>query len=185
MGRDKAFLPWRSGTLLSHALDVTRSIVTNVSIVGDKGKFADFAPVIEDCYRGRGPLGGIHSALAGSSAAFNLMLAVDLPFVEGNFLQYLVSEARQTQAAVTVPRIGGRWQPLCAIYRQSFLPVAEKALQERKNKIDPLFAEVEARVLEAEELFRAGFSGRIFRNLNTPQDWKDAEQEVADGKEGS
>jgi molybdopterin-guanine dinucleotide biosynthesis protein A len=36
-----------------------------------------------------------------------------------------------------------------------------------RNKIDPLFHASETRVIDEEELDRAGFSSSIFRNLNT------------------
>lgn len=75
---------------------------------------------------------------------------------------------------VTVPQIAGRFQPLCAIYRRDFRNLAEDALRNGKNKIDPLFAKVEPQIIGEEELIRSGFSSAIFRNLNTPADFKDA-----------
>jgi molybdopterin-guanine dinucleotide biosynthesis protein A len=130
--------------------------------------------VVEDLYPNRGPLGGIHSALTSSTAEFNLVLAVDLPFLEPRFLKYLVSTARQSQTTVTVPRTAGGLQPLCAVYRRSFAKLAEQALRAGRNKIDPLFAPVETRVLEEDEMKRAGFATEMFRNLNTPEDWEQA-----------
>ena len=40
---------------------------------------------------------------------------------------------------VTVPRAAGNWQPLCAIYRTPFADIAETALHQGRNKIDPLY----------------------------------------------
>jgi molybdopterin-guanine dinucleotide biosynthesis protein A len=62
------------------------------------------------------------------------------------------------------------FQPLCAIYRRSFAVLAEEALRAGKYKIDALFAVVTTRVIEEEELRAAGFSPRLFANLNTPED---------------
>ncbi len=170
MGRDKAFVEYEDGTLLVRALDLGRSVASGVWIVGSKEKFAEFAPVVEDVFRDCGPLGGIHAALQASLTDFNLMLAVDTPFVSSAFLQYLVSQARMARdAAVIVPRAGGRRQPLCAIYRREFASVAENALRAGQNRIDRLFDQVQTRVIEQEELERAGFSPAIFRNLNTPE----------------
>jgi molybdenum cofactor guanylyltransferase len=75
---------------------------------------------------------------------------------------------------VTVPRAGGGLQPLCAVYRRAFADVAERSLREGRNKIDRLFDEVETRVVGEEELSQAGFSGEMFRNLNTPEEWEEA-----------
>ena len=125
-------------------------------------------------YRDRGPLGGIHAALASSAAELNLILAVDVPFVSRDFLQYLLKRARESEAIVTVPRAARGLQPLCGVYRRSFVEVAEQALREGRNKIDELFRLVETRVVEEHELAEAGFSVEMFQNLNTPEEWETA-----------
>lgn len=176
MGADKALLQLEGRTLLARALEVARTGAVEVRIVGDPAKFASFGRVIADVYPERGPLGGIHAALNSTSTELNLMLAVDLPFVEARFLEYLISQARATGAVVTVPRAGGGFQPLCAVYRREFAGIAERSLRAGRNKIDPLFAQVETRVLEEAELSRLGFSAEMFRNLNTPEDLERAHQ---------
>ena len=75
---------------------------------------------------------------------------------------------------VTVARAGGRLQPLCAIYRREFADRAEEALKAGHYKIDALFATLSTRILDEEELETAGFSSRLFRNLNTREDLAEA-----------
>jgi molybdenum cofactor guanylyltransferase len=169
MGMDKAFVEYEGRTLLMRTLDLARSVATEVWIVGSNEKFAGLAPVLEDIFHDCGPLGGIHAALRASPTELNLMLAVDTPFVSLAFLQYLISQARSApEAAAIVPRTGGTWQPLCAIYRLEFAGVAENALRAGENRIDRLFDVVPIRVIEQQELEGAGFSPAIFHNLNTP-----------------
>jgi molybdenum cofactor guanylyltransferase len=171
MGTDKAFVQWDGRTLMARALDLARSVTDEVRILGSREKFSKFAPVVEDEFRDCGPLGGIHAALRASRTELNLILAVDMPFSSLSFLHYLISQARSaTEAAVVVPRAGGHWQPLCAIYREEFAVAAERALRSGQNRIDPLFAVVPTRVIGEEELEGAGFSVSIFRNLNTPEE---------------
>ena len=175
MGSDKAFLDFAGRTLLARSLDLARTVSADVRIVGHPEKFSAFAPVVPDIYPARGPLGGIHAALSVSSTDFNLILAVDLPFIELSFLQYLITVAESTDAVVTVPSAAGHLHPLCAVYRKSFLPVAERALAENRNKLDALFSEVPVRIISEAELSAAGFDTRMFRNLNTPEDWQQAQ----------
>jgi len=171
MGTDKAFVDYDGRTLLARALDLAGSVTSDVRIVGNTEKFAPFAPVVEDVFRDRGPLGGIHAALRASLTELNVMLAVDTPFVSRAFLQYLISQSRAVPGAtVVVPRGGGGWQPLCAIYRREFAGAAETALLAGRNRIDPLFNVVRTRMIEEQELEDAGFSPAIFRNLNTPEE---------------
>ena len=139
MGADKAFVVLDGRTLLARALESARGVTADVRIVGDPAKFAEFAPVVEDVFRECGPLGGIHAALRASAAELNLMLAVDVPFVSAGLVEFLIARARGSAALVTVARAGGRWQPLCAVYRREFADAAEKALQQGRYKIDALF----------------------------------------------
>ncbi|MBZ5680172.1 MAG: molybdenum cofactor guanylyltransferase [Acidobacteriia bacterium] len=170
MGTDKAFVAFDGRSLLARALDLARSVTPDVYIVGDSAKFSAFAPVVEDLYRDCGPLAGIHAALRTSTKELNLILAVDVPFVSLALLHYLIRRAQDSSAAVTVPRAGGGWQPLCAVYRREFADAAQSALQRGDYKIDALFDTVKVQVIEEEELTGAGFSPRIFRNLNTKEE---------------
>src|SRR2546423_9692166 len=174
MGKDKAFLEFKGRILLARALELAAAAGQEVRIVGDSRKFAAFGRVVEDIYREHGPLAGIHAALESSATDLNLMLAVDLPFVQPNFLKYLITVAKETPALVTVPNAGDGLQPLCAVYRREFAKVAEQSLARGENKIDPLFAEVESRLLGPEELSQMGFFIQMFRNLNTPKEFERA-----------
>src|SRR5258708_31138321 len=180
MGTDKAFLEYQGRTLLARVLDLASSVASEVRIVGSREKFGDFAPVVEDVFRDCGPLGGIHAALLTSATELNVILAVDTPRISTIFLKYLIRQARAApDAAVVVPRAGGGWQPLCAVYRPEFAEAAENALRAGWNRIDPLFGAVRTRVVEESELKAAHFPIGIFCNLNTPEEWE--EQERADG----
>ena len=174
MGTDKAFLLLEGQTLVERALELARSLTEDVRIVGARDKFAAFAPVVEDQYAERGPLGGIHAALSSTSSDFNLMLAVDLPFLQARFLHYLADEARAANAVVTVPKAAGGLQPLCAVYRREFGLVAEQALRAGRNKIDTLFGRVAVRIIEEGELVRFAFPATMFDNLNTREEWEQA-----------
>jgi molybdopterin-guanine dinucleotide biosynthesis protein A len=170
MGTEKAFVNLNGQTLLQRALELVRPIGQTVWILGSREKFGSYGTVIEDEFPNHGPLGGIHAALRASDQELNLILAVDMPFVENRFLAYLAKSAKDTAAVVTAPRAEGRWQPLCAVYRPEFAILAEQALKADKNKIDPLFSQVAVRAIDDTELRGKGFAPEMFRNLNTPEE---------------
>ncbi len=180
MGTDKAFVTLGDSnldgrTLLARALDLGRSVSAEVRTVGDPTKFAAFAPTVEDVFRNCGPLGGIHAALRSSQTDLNLILAVDVPFVSPALLLYLIDRARtNASATVTIAHAGGGYQPLCAVYRRAFAEAAEKALQEGHYKIGALFAAPTTQTITERELESAGFSPKMFRNLNTPTELAEA-----------
>jgi molybdenum cofactor guanylyltransferase len=170
MGTDKAFISLDGHTLLARALTSIRAVISDVRIVGDRRKFSALAPVVEDTFRGCGPLGGIHAALRSSETDLNFFLAVDIAFISPALIHFLIDCATASSSLVTVPRAGNGLQPLCAIYRREFAAVAEKALNEGCYKIDVLFDPASTQIISEEQLKAAGFPSSMFRNLNTPQD---------------
>jgi molybdenum cofactor guanylyltransferase len=177
MRQDKAFLQLAGRPLIANAVELARAVCDTVKIVGEPARFGKWGEVVPDVYAGRGPLGGIHAALMSSNTNLNLILGVDLPFLERRFLSYTISAARSTDAVVTVPTAGGHLQTLCAIYHKAFTPVAERALRQGRNKIDALFREISVRILYEQEIEEAGFPASMFRNLNTPEEWESAKRE--------
>jgi molybdenum cofactor guanylyltransferase len=177
MGSNKSFLVLAGQTLLARALELVRAITPDVRLVGEPTTLSSFGSVISDIFPARGPLGGIHSALASSSSDWNLVVGVDLPFLEARFLTYLVTQAQTTEAVVTLARIGDRFQPLCAVYHKAFLAPAEAALVAGRNRIDALFSEIPLRIIDDNELISRGYNRSMFANLNTPADWEWAQRE--------
>jgi molybdopterin-guanine dinucleotide biosynthesis protein A len=180
MGREKAMLELGGRTLLERALELALTVAAEAMVVGSRGEFERYGRVLEDVYPEQGPLGGIHAALWASPTDLNLILAVDTPFLEARFLEFLVAQARESGAVVTLPRTADGFHPLAAVYRRAFREVAEQALAEGRNKIDALFAEVEIRVLEEAELRQLAFAPAIFENLNTQEDLERARRRLGE-----
>jgi len=179
MGTDKAFLEISGRSLLTNALELARSVTGEIKIVGNPAKFSAYGTVVQDLYRDRGPLGGIHAALKVSDTELNLIIGVDLPLLDKRFLKRLLDIAEKCDSQVTVPSVNGHYEPLCGVYRRTFAVVADAALAANRNKIDALFPEVSIRVISDDELIACGFSSVMFRNVNTPEDWKEAQEEFA------
>jgi molybdopterin-guanine dinucleotide biosynthesis protein A len=179
MGSDKALLELAGKPLIANAVALARSVTNCVAVVGDPETFSAFGTVIPDMFPGRGPLAGIHAALAFTTADWNLMLAVDLPLLQPLFLKFMLAEAQSCGATVTVPLANGHYQTLCAVYHKRFAEAAERALKAGRNKIDALFSDLPLRVVSEEEIVTKGFELGMFRNVNTPADWERAKADLA------
>ena len=179
MGTDKAFLQLSALSLLENALVLLRGICDDVCIIGSPPKFSSFGKAVSDIYEVRGPLGGIHAALSVSDAELNLILAVDLPFVDERFLRHLIKASGESSAMVTLARLNGRYEPLCAVYRKQFGALAEAALAAGRNKIDALFSQTAMRTIEDAEFAANNFLPAMFRNVNTPEEWECAKSEFS------
>jgi molybdenum cofactor guanylyltransferase len=170
MGQDKATLELNGRTLLEHALAAMRAVCREVAVLGRYERYGALAPTYEDIFPGCGPLGGIHAALSNSQTEFNLIIAVDTPFLAPGFLSYLAERAVTSGAVVTAPEIDDYPQPLCTVYSLDFLPIAEKAIKAGNYKITPLFPRNQTLVIKESELRRFAFAADMFENLNTPED---------------
>lgn len=176
MGTDKAAIALNGRTLLERAIATMREVTSEVFILGSKRLYGSLGAVVEDIFPDCGPLGGIHAALTHSKTLFNLIMAVDTPFISAGLLRYMTERAAESGAMVTTLEINGYTQPLCAVYSREFLAVAEAALRSGSYKIAPLFARDRTVTIGAEELARFAFTPEMLDNLNTPQDLERARQ---------
>ena len=166
MGSDKALLPFKGATLVQHVAAQVYQSVGNVILVGDPERYSYLSyPVIADIYPARGPLSGIHAALAASPAEWNLIVACDMPEVTAAFLTRILERAEAGEAHAVIPAgPSGLPEPLCAAYSRRALDVITHALERDIRKVmDGLIG------LEI-DLWRIPDS-RQFHNLNTPGEW--------------
>jgi molybdopterin-guanine dinucleotide biosynthesis protein A len=119
---------------------------------------------------GSGPLAALAAggeALAVRDAATRfLVLAVDLPFVDGAILEHVRDHA---VAGVVVPRVAGRAQPLCARYTAAALATARTLLADGARSMKALLDAVPVTWLDDEELRRVA-SPDALADVDTPDD---------------
>lgn len=172
MGTDKALLPCGNRNLLELALDKAKAVSPKPIIVGPGERYSRYADVIEDQFSGCGPLGGIHAALCATQTDLNLVLSVDMPFMSAAFLRWLVQVAESGKQLAVVPDAQGKLQPLCAAYRRPARCMIEQTLKMGDYKIGHIFPLLPTRYISEGELRAAGFSPDIFRNVNTPAEYR-------------
>jgi molybdopterin-guanine dinucleotide biosynthesis protein A len=173
MGTDKAFVKLNGRMLIDHALRRLKPLQCDIFVVGPKSKLNAFGRVVEDRYAEAGPLAGIHAALERSDTELCLITAVDIPLVPASLLERLVQVAREHRVEVVLPKTSNGFQPLCALYRQSFAAAAETALKAGERKIDKLIFSRPHLVFDVES---EGWGSEMFLNINSPEHLADAER---------
>jgi len=179
MGFDKARLPFGSERLVDRQVRLLRAICRSVAIIGPPETFADTGiQVYQDEIPGQGPLGGIHAGLRRARTEFSLFLSCDMPLMEVRFLRYLCDQALASRASATLPPpwAKGRY-PLCAVLRRRALSRVRSCLASGQNQVGRFFSRSPRRTISKAELARAGFSLRIFCNLNTPEEYERMRQQ--------
>lgn len=181
MGRPKETLTIDGESMLERQVRLLRSVARQVAIIGAAGGcLADSnVPFIPDAVAGRGPLGGIYTALLESRTEYNLILGCDLPFVTRRLLTWLALRATADGSDATVPRSrDGRLQPLCAVYRRRALYAIRTRLELGENKLSGFFSMVRCNMIPWRELAEVGFRTYTFDNMNTPEDYEKARRRV-------
>lgn len=178
-GSDKARLKIGGASLLARTVRLLRSVADDVAVVVDAERRAPRlrgVRIVRDVLPDLGPLGGIYAGLVRSRTRYNLFVACDMPFLTRAALDLLLSRCRD--ADVTLPRVGRRLEPLCAVYDRGCRGVLRRGLLAGDLKIVGVIRRLKTRTVE-DPLF----DGRadLFLNVNTPGDLRRAERAAARG----
>ncbi|MGA9584023.1 MAG: molybdenum cofactor guanylyltransferase [Terracidiphilus sp.] len=131
MGQDKALVPLAGNPLIERALTILSSAGFEPRIAGAKSDLSSFAPTLLDksSESGLGPLAGICSALASSTARYGLFLSIDLPLLPSSLVDYLLELAIATESAITGVSIAGFVQTFPVVIDRAGLPVLQSILR--------------------------------------------------------
>jgi molybdopterin-guanine dinucleotide biosynthesis protein A len=122
-----------------------------------------------------GPLGGIATALHQTRAAWNLIIACDMPYLTADWLQFLLQRAEASNADAVVPRSERGPEPLCAVYHQRAEGAIREALQRGKRKVTEVVAMLNPEYVEPGEWKAFDSDGLLFKNMNRPADYEEAQ----------
>jgi len=166
MGRDKARLPFEGRTLVEHVAAIVAQAAGSATLIGAPERYADLGFArLADTHPGWGPLGGIYTALGASQAAWNLIVACDMPGLEATFLKSLIAAAEASEADCLIPLSpSGRIEPLCGVYHSRCAAAIGKALESGVRKITAALGELRVDIRNFGE-------ARWFSNINTPEEW--------------
>ena len=170
-GRPKALLPVGGLRIIDRLLAALRPVAGEVILVAreDEPYRALGLPIRHDVLPGTGPLGGIYTALAATTAPRILVVAADMPFLNAPFLERLVDAGRDVDIAI--PRTEDGYQPLCATYAAACAAVIRRRLEENRLAAHGVLAEARVREIGPAEMARIDPRGTLCFNVNTPADY--------------
>lgn len=173
MGRDKAAVKYHGEPLWRHQIATLEAVGPAEILISGKqdGPYVGASyPVIRDETPGLGPLSGLASGLQHSRNPLVLVLAIDLPAMEPDFLRALVRQAIDSGKGA-VPFDGLRFHPLAAAYPQACLPLALAGLRSEDRSLQRFVrASAESGLIAPREIFPEELG--CFENINTQADLK-------------
>jgi molybdopterin-guanine dinucleotide biosynthesis protein A len=169
MGQPKHLLPTSRGTVIDHLHERLSSIFSETLLVGrELSHELPKLRTVEDLHPARSPLVGIYSGLAAAQTDLCFVLACDMPFVRSRLVEELLSRA--FDADVVVPIVRGYYEPLCAVYRKSAIPVIATALERNDLKVTKIYEYLRLCAVPEEEIRVLDPDLSSFINLNTPHE---------------
>lgn len=148
-----------------------RIIVTNTPHLY-KPLLTEGISVIPDNYQGKGPLGGFHAAMQGSSSEYFWIVGCDMPFISWEAGLLLWEKLLASPCKLAVPCLSGQIQPLHGIYHRSCLSGVERLLQSGAQPgLIRWIREEDALFLTEEDFKEAGISHGFTASFNTPDEF--------------
>jgi molybdopterin-guanine dinucleotide biosynthesis protein A len=184
LGHDKITEKVGNKTLLEKVISRIESLSKDIIIVtAEERDFTEFTDnpkvkTVTDIFPGRGSLGGIYTGLVKSDSFYNLVIAADMPFLNGDLLTYMTEVADGFD--FIIPRIGTFFEPLHSIYSKNCVSPMETMINNNRRVIIELFDFVKVRYVEAEEIDRFDPEHLSFFNINTMEDLELA-RKITDG----
>lgn len=169
MGADKALIPYLGKPLIQYSIDLALSFTHDILISANNHHFDDLGfPVVNDIFRVKAPLAGIHAGLTASRNDWNLILTCDMPNISAELISRL-SEQLNGNLRMVVPQHDGFLEPLCGFYHRDLIPVIEGNYSAGKLSLLDLPGAVSHLFVSMDNLLPHEIA-HLFRNVNERKD---------------
>jgi molybdenum cofactor guanylyltransferase len=179
MGQDKALMPFLGQPLIVRLVERLIDVGDELLVITNHPEEYAFLglPLFGDLLPGSGPLGGLYTALHVARQPLVAVVACDMPFLSPALLTAQRELLEREGVDAVIPRSPEELQPMHGIYRrETCLPVVKTALDAGERKMIAWFSSANVRIMSEEEIsvYDPGF--RSFTNVNSPEEFRQAEE---------
>lgn len=151
-----------------------------ISANARQADYAAWGEVVgDDAYAGQGPLAGILAVMRRSQAEFLLTLPVDSPFVSDHVVTTLIAQATCCSEVPVYYATAAQSHPLCAIMRTDLADHLAAYLAQGERRVHGWYATLTAQPVPFGEKAETEFL-----NVNTPEDWRQAQSYCSEPPNG-
>jgi molybdopterin-guanine dinucleotide biosynthesis protein A len=183
MGEDKALKPFLGRPLIQRVIDRVTPIADELIVTTNRPAEYEFIGLrlVPDLKPGRGALGGLYTAIASATFPLVAVVACDMPFASPMLFEGALRLMVEEEADVVIAKTDEGYEPIHALYRrETCLPAIEAAIDADQWKVISWFPKVKVRVLTSDEVKSFDPSGLCFWNLNTPEEFVEAEKRASE-----
>jgi len=183
MGEDKALKSFLGRPLIQRVVDRVTPIADELIVTTNRPAEYEFLGLrlVPDLKPGRGALGGLYTAIESATSPLVAVVACDMPFASAMFFESALKLMVEEGADVVIAKTDEGYEPLHALYRRAAcLPAIEAAIDADQWKVIAWFPQVKVRALSSDEVKSFDPSGLCFWNLNTPEEFLEAEKRASE-----
>jgi molybdenum cofactor guanylyltransferase len=139
MGVDKALATWQGIPLLGRVFAVAQACCTQVSVLTPwPERYQTLLPRtvnwLVEPPTFAGPMAALVQGMEAIQTPWVLLLACDMPKLEGAVLMRWIQALTETTAIAYVPYHQNRWEPLCGFYHMDALPSLKAYVAEQGDR---------------------------------------------------
>ncbi len=179
MGEDKALLEFLNKPLIEHIQDRFSPLGDELLIITndpDNYRYLD-VPLHTDIIPDRGALGGLYTALSIASYPYMALVACDMPFASSSLMRHLYETLKDSDADAVLPSTDYGPEPMHAVYRaKTCLPLVREAIDQDQWRMISWHDQADVQILSPQETRSLAPSEHTFWNLNTPEEFQEAEE---------
>lgn len=127
--------------------------------------------IIADNYPGEGPLAGFQAGMAAAACTNVWVMGCDQPFLEVSAAHLLLDRMESGAFQAVLPVIGGKPQPLHAIYRKEVGLIAESLLKRGERKLLTLLDNISWFRVDEHHFIEQGISLNFADDVDTPEQY--------------
>jgi molybdopterin-guanine dinucleotide biosynthesis protein A len=139
-----------------------------IIVTNSPEEYADYSgcKITGDIFLNKGPLGGIHAAMAASENEVFFVVAGDMPFLERELIIRQIDYFSGQTCDILIPLVGSYIEPLHGIYRKSILSrLTEYLAGDNNYALREFFKKAEMLYFKVDDS-----ETRSFTNINYPSD---------------
>jgi molybdopterin-guanine dinucleotide biosynthesis protein A len=177
MGINKALAEVGGKPIIERILERIQGIAGEIVVIANDTHTYSYLglPVHPDSVPGKGPLGGLYTAVSRTQGSHTLVVSCDQPFLNPDLLRYLVD--LRAHYDVVIPL---NWedypQSMHAVYGKACQEPIRRQIEADRLKVIGFFPAVRVREVRGPEIDRFDPERLSFVNVNTPEDLAEAQR---------
>lgn len=171
MGSDKGFVTHNNKPFIQHIIDALQPLVDEIIIVSNNADYDMFElNRVNDIIVNAGPLAGLHTGLHHSKTEMNIVLSCDIPLINQDILEQLISN-KNKDIDVVQTESKGKTMPLIALYNKRCASTCLSLLETGERRLRILIKNLKSKTIVLDNTL-----AKYTANINSQSDLKRIEQ---------